>query len=203
MKTTYSRGKHLAEKKLNKKKVISFIFLSIVFTFFVINILKEDEHQNNVNNESVETYIEIQNISASTNEVDTAITEIIGMPDTIGDYNVVGQLVIEKIDVNKYILNKTNDDSLNLSVTKLYGPKVNSQGNFCIIGHNFEGLFIDLKDLNINDTFYIIDKENCEKVTYQIYDKYTVVPTDLDCLNQDTKDKREVTLITCNPRRVN
>lgn len=127
----------------------------------------------------------------------------IDMPDKMGDYNVIGQLVIEKIDLKKYILNKTTKDSLNLSVTKLYGPSVNGEGNLCVIGHNSKGLFIKLKKLEINDTFYIVDKENCEKVTYQIYDKYTVNPTDLNCLNQRTNDEREVTLITCNPRRVN
>lgn len=202
---TCSRGKHLEKKskKLNRKKVVCFMILLIVFAFFLIKILKNDENEElNENDIGITNYVEVIDTNEQ-NEADTSINTKIDMPDKIENYNVIGQLVIEKIGFEKYILNKTTNYSLNLSVTKLYGPEVNGQGNLCIIGHNSKGLFIKLKKLEINDTFYMIDKENCEKVTYKIYDKYTVMPTDLDCLNQNTNDKREVTLITCNPRRVN
>lgn len=206
MKKTCSRGKHLEEdktKKLNRKKVVCFIILLIVFAFFVIKILNNYEKKLDRNNNEFSNEIENTGIVEITNEIDIPTIVETDMPDKIENYSVIGQLVIEKIELEKYILNKTTNYSLNLSVTKLYGPRVNGQGNLCIIGHNSKGLFIKLKKLEINDTFYIIDKENCEKVTYKIYDKYTVNPTDLECLNQSTNDKREVTLITCNPRRVN
>ena len=51
--------------------------------------------------------------------------------------------------------------------------------------------------LGIN--LYLITRETKERVDYQIYDKYTCEPTDLDCLNQNQDGKKEVTLITCNP----
>ena len=209
MRKTCSRGKHLEKKKskkLNRKKVVCFIIILIVFAFYLIKILKNDENDENKNLAENATYIsnDVNNMDTNEqNEINTSTVEKISMPDKIENYTVIGQLVIEEIDFEKYILNKTTNYSLNLSVTKLYGPEVNGQGNLCIIGHNSKGLFIKLKKLEVNDTFYIIDKKNCEKVTYQIYDKYTVVPTNLDCLNQNTKDKREVTLITCNPRRLN
>ena len=63
-------------------------------------------------------------------------------------------------------------------------------------------MFKNLKDLEKEDIFYITDKENSESVVYKVYDKYTILPTDLTCLNQDT-NQRQVTLITCSPRRVN
>lgn len=166
----------------------------------MIKILKSSEENLDENQNEVFNGIENEEIK---NEINISTIVKIDMPDKMENYNIIGQLVIEKIELEKYILEKTTDYSLNLSVTKLYGPKVNEQGNLCIIGHNSKGLFIKLKKLEVNDTFYIIDKENCEKVTYKIYDKYTVIPTDLDCLNQNTNDRREVTLITCNPRRVN
>ena len=34
-------------------------------------------------------------------------------------------------------------------------------------------------------------------LTYKIYDKYTVEPTDVKCTSQLTNGKKEVTLITC------
>ncbi len=210
MKKTCSRGKHSKKnkrKKLNRKKVVfGFIILLIVFTFLVIKILNSDEKSLKEDNNQFLNQIENMETNIETieevNEINTSTIVKVDMPNEIENYKVIGQLVIDKIELKKYILNKTTDYSLNLSVTKLYGPNVNEQGNFCIIGHNSEGVFIKLKKLNIGDTFYIIDKQNCEKVTYKIYDKYTVIPTNLDCLNQNTNDKREVTLITCNPRRV-
>ena len=36
-----------------------------------------------------------------------------------------------------------------------------------------------------------------DTVTYVLYDKYTVDPTDVSCLNPESNGKREVTLITC------
>ena len=64
-------------------------------------------------------------------------------------------------------------------------------------------MFADLTKLEINDTFYIIGKSDSKKVTYKVYDMYTVNPTELDCLSQETNGRKEVTLITCNPRRTN
>lgn len=201
MKKTCSCGKHSAKRKTDKKKVIGCVILFIVFVFLMINILQNDE---SIETTSENVFENVESLSNhQTNETSNTIVPRADMPNKIGKYNIVGQLVIEKIELDKYILNKTTKDSLNLSVTKLYGPGVNEKGNFCIIGHNSKGLFIKLKKLKVDDTFYLIDKENCEKVTYQIYDKYTVIPTNLECLNQNTKDRREVTLITCNPRRVN
>lgn len=130
------------------------------------------------------------------NTIEVNIEEV---PDTVGSYKVLGTLVIDKIELTKNILDKTTDESLNLSVTKFYGPKINEKGNFCITGHNYKDTFAKLDNIKINDTFYIIDKENEQKVTYKVYDKYTVNPNELDCLDQNTNGKREVTIITCNP----
>ena len=66
-------------------------------------------------------------------------------------------IVIDEIDAENYILDKTTEYSLNLDVTKFYGPDLNERGNFCITGHNARGLFNNLKKLDIGDTFYIID----------------------------------------------
>ena len=81
-------------------------------------------------------------------------------------------------------------------VTKLEGPNPNTNGNFCIVGHNFKNMFKNLKELKKGDTFTMSDN-NIGKVTYEIYDIYTVVPTDTSCLSQKTNKIKEVTLITC------
>ena len=165
---TYSRGKHLKEKKSkksNKKQILLFkIFLLVVCTIFVFKMHSEmKENQKLQSKEAVSgmTTTKIDGISGAL-QVD--------MPEEIGGYNVIGELVIEKINFKNYILNKTTDDSLNFSVTKFYGPKVNQQGNLCITGHNTkEDLFKNLKDLEKEDIFYITDKENSESVVYKVF----------------------------------
>lgn len=198
MKKSNSRGKHLIVRKSKKnktKKVILYMTLSlIVFTIIILNIPRQKKE--------MEMYEPSNGITEETMSVAEGIMAV-DMPDKIGDFDVIGQLVIEKINFNNYILSKTTEDSLNSSITKFYGPQINQKGNFCITGHNTkESLFKNLKELEKEDTFYMIAKESNQKFVYQIYDKYTVNPTDLKCLNQDT-NKREVTLITCNPRRLN
>lgn len=141
----------------------------------------------------------IKNVFNQDSEPSIAEGEVSKLPDAMGEYKVLGVLVIDKLGIQKNILDRTTEESLNLSVTKFYGPNLNEKGNFCITGHNYEDVFAYVEDLEVNDTFYIIDKANAKKVTYKIYKKYTVNPTDLDCLNQQTNDKKEVTLITCNP----
>lgn len=118
------------------------------------------------------------------------------MPNKVGDFKVLGKLIIEKIDLEQYVLEKTNEESLKVGLTKLYGNSINMKGNFCITGHNTEGMFKNLSTLEKEDTFYIEDTKG-NKVTYKVYDKYSVQSDDLKCLMPNEKEK-EVTLITCN-----
>lgn len=188
----HSKGKHLKEKPKSKKKKIIVFFLIIVIVIFLIN-----------NREDVQNIYE--NIYENIVDKISATSEIIDVdiPEKMGGYNVLGILVVDKLEIQKNILDKTTDSSLNISVTKFYGPNINEEGNFCITGHNYKETFADLNKLEIDDTFYIIDKTNSKKVTYKVYDMYTVNPTELDCLSQETNGRKEVTLITCNPRRIN
>lgn len=139
--------------------------------------------------------IRSKDIPTNANNVDNVEQQENTMPNKLGDYKVLGKLVISKINVEKYILEKTNENSLKLGVTKLYGPSINQTGNFCIAGHNYEDTFINLNSLEKEDTFYIEDTKG-KKVTYSVYDKFSVEPDDLNCLMQNEKGK-EVTLVTC------
>lgn len=203
------RGKHtrIKQGKLNKKKfAIVLIILLLVLVLYVVFIKKNDEEvvetNTNIVNDIQENDVSNEISNVLVNDVDLKEYVDTDMPDYIQGYGVLGQIVIDEIDMENYILDSTDDYSLNLAVTKFYGPDLNQRGNFVITGHNARGLFNNLKKLEVGDTFYIIDKETEEKVTYRINEKKTISPTDLDCLNQDTNNKRVVTLITCNTRRI-
>lgn len=187
------------EKAKNKVKTKSkgkklFKILLVIIILAGITIFFED------NKEIVGNLI-TTNVEENKVTEDNTSSEIVDMdiPETMGEYSVLGKLVIDKLGVEKNILDKTTDSSLKLSVTKFYGPNINEIGNFCIAGHNYKDTFAFLGKLEMGDTFYLVDKVNYEKVTYKVYDKFTVNPTELKCIEQETDGKREVTLITCNP----
>ena len=76
------------------------------------------------------------------------------------------------------------------------GPLPNEKGNLCIAGHNYKNslMFSKLKNLEINDSFFISDT-NKRKKEYLIYSK-KIVPEN-DNLSTKNSDSPEVTLITC------
>jgi len=187
------RGKHYSGRKkgnLKHKRITASIaiLIAIGIAILVVFLIKDKKILTNFGDKET-----------SQKEQQIVEQKVTNMPDQIGNYDVLGVIVIDKIGTEKNILNKTTDEALNLSVTKYYGPNLNEVGNFCITGHNYKDIFARARELEKEDTFYIIDKATKTKVNYKIYDKYTVEPTDLNCLNQETKGKKEVTLITCNP----
>lgn len=129
---------------------------------------------------------------------ETKLKEYQNMPENLSGYKVVGNIECEKINLNQYILEETNEKSLNVSVTKLYGPKINTVGNFCIIGHNYinSKMFGNIKKLEIGDIIKITDTFD-RTIEYKVYNIYTTNPKDTTCLSQETEGEREITLITC------
>lgn len=200
------KHKKATGKKLVLIKLFSLIIL-IVILFIIVFFAKvyfnakkhapnyEKKVSNEVNN-SVEKPDEEENVvPVKTDEVvDTS-----SMPNDMEGYGVVGRLVIDKIGVDLNILERYDETSLNLSVVKFWGANVNEVGNCSLLGHNYERLLKRLRELEIGDTFYLINKENGTKVTYQIYDKYSCLPTQTECLYPPAEQVREVTLITCDP----
>lgn len=194
----YRRGKRLEKEKINKKKLLGLIFLLLLIVIVCIEFYSKKVSS---------AYTVTDSLSENTNEIaddnidvekDKNIVDV-DIPDDINGYDVLGQIVLEKIGITQNILNKTENNSLKVGVTKFYGPKINQAGNFCICGHNYAGIFKNLKDMNEGDKFYIISKDTKERVDYEIYSMYSCQPTDLSCLTQNQDGKREVTLITCDP----
>ena len=211
--TKHYKAKRAKERQLNKKKVIICILVVIIIIvgiYFAIsqnpfksakNNTNDLEEKNNIQNsleENTENNTENNTEEPQNQEQEDEISDAV-IPEKMGNYEVLGQIVIEKIGVTKNILNISEDASLKLSVAKLYGPNVNSSGNFCICGHNWNNMLKRLSEMQVGDEFYIINRKTKTKVDYKIYKKYTCVPEDLSCLDQNNDGKREVTLITCNP----
>ncbi len=57
-------------------------------------------------------------------------------------------------------------------------------------------MFGKLKELEVGDEITLTDTYD-RSIDYKIYEIYKVSPKDTTCLSQDTKQEKEVTLITC------
>ena len=113
-------------------------------------------------------------------------------------YSTVATVNIPKLNLSYPVLAETSDKLLKISPCKFWGPEPNEVGNFCIVGHNYRNtkFFSKVPTLEMGDTVKITDLSG-RTLTYKIYDKYTVDPTDVKCTSQLTNGKKEVTLITC------
>lgn len=114
------------------------------------------------------------------------------------NYKVIGRIQIDKINIDYPILDKTTADTLNISITKFCGSDINKPGNLILAGHHYNDgqLFGRLNELAPGDTVKLYDTTGSMQ-KYTITKCYTVEPTDLDPLDQETDGKQVITLITC------
>lgn len=114
-------------------------------------------------------------------------------------YYVLGTIKIPKIDVDYPILSDCTETLLKISPGRFWGPDPNEVGNLCIAGHNYlnSKFFSKVPTLENGDIIEITDLLD-NTVKYEVYDKYMVDNENTDCTYQETRGKREVTLITCN-----
>ena len=194
----YSKAKRAKKRKINKKKVICMLILLIIIIsciYLYINRRNWNKEKEVIEaNEKIE-----EQQDANVVEEQSEFVDVSNIPETMGKYEVLGQLVIDKIELTKNILAISESASLKLSVAKLCGPNLDEPGNFCIDGHNWNNMLQRLSEMQVGDTLYIIDRNTKEKVNYEIYDTYICVPEDISCLKQNKDGKKEVTLITCTP----
>ena len=182
------------------KKIINFLIIILILAAIIVLgfiIYRYSQYQKN-SEEAIEVvaqiekeFEEISKTGATEGAEQKVETEYKG-------YKVVGIIEIPKINIKYPILNKTNDDSMQYSITKFAGGDVNSIGNFVVAGHNYldGSMFGKVKQLQIGDEIKLTDLYN-NTVTYEIFDIYSVDPNDTSILESEDEEAREVTLITC------
>ncbi len=114
------------------------------------------------------------------------------------EFSVIGKIEIPKINIVYPILSEINKDLLKVATCRFYGPNPNEVGNLCIAAHNYKNksFFSNLSDLSNGDLITIYDV-NGSSLDYVVYDIYQADSTNLDCVNQNTNNKRILTLVTC------
>ena len=156
--TAYYKAKR-AKPKPKKNKVVTFlIFLFIIIAIiyiFISNKFWNIQHGvlglSTEQNNEIEGNVTEELVVAQAEEQIQEVVDVSNIPDKMGNYEVLGQLVIEKIGLKKNILSILDDKSLKLSVAQLCGPKLSESGNFCICGHNWNTMLKRLSEMQLRD----------------------------------------------------
>ena len=135
--------------------------------------------------------VELQT-TTTTNAIDSEVTAN-GV-----SYQTEAILNYPKLGINYPVLSEESEDLLKVSLCKYWGPNPNKVGNYCIVGHNYLSgkMFGKLSGAAVGDEINLTDLNN-NTVTYVVYNRYVVEPTDVSCTSQLTNGQREITLITC------
>jgi len=193
----------MKNKVYNIILVILIIALITTVFFIVIKYSKNQIREKELNEVVKEVGKQIESIN---NEINNSQVEQNGNKVQVEykGYNVVGIIKIPKIEIEYPIIDKTDEETLKISITKFWGNDVNDIGNFTVSGHNYlDGtMFGKTKKLNIGDKIEMTDLSG-KMIEYEIFDKYVVDSNDVECVKSIKENTREITLITCTNGRSN
>lgn len=191
--------------KKERKLIICLLLIIIIFSVILIFKIKQNDKYDeemyalvyNQNEEIMKTNInEDYPIKQDNQNKNKVIRKF--KSETGSECAISGNITINKINISYPIIAETSMENLKIAPTKLEGPEANEIGNFCIVGHNYKNgtHFSNLKKLENGDTIRITDLYK-NTIVYEVYEKYEIYPDNVECLNQNTNGKKEVTLITC------
>lgn len=185
-----------------KNKVYNIILAVLVIILVIVVILIALKYGKNQINEKELTSV-VDEVKTKLNDITNEENEKKVDVEYKG-YKVVGMIKIPKIDLEYPIIDKTNEQSMKVSITKFWGNNVNDIGNFSMAGHNnFDGtMFGKTKKLEIGDSIEMTDLTG-KTIEYKIFSKYVIDPNEVECVNSVEPNTREITLITCTNGRSN
>ncbi len=173
------------------KKIYNFLLIILILAAIIVGTMIFNKYHTEIKNEEQlsEVVTNIENDKKETKKEKKY---------TYKGYDVIGIIEIPKINIKYPILSKTTEESMLVSVTKFWGPGINEIGNITIAGHNnFSGtMFGKTKKLEKNDIIKLTDLKN-NTIEYKVFDKYSIDPNDVSCVESVKEGTREVTLLTC------
>ena len=179
----------MSKLKVYKILLIFLIIIAVILAVFIaIKYIRQYKHENTAKDV-------ITNINRSFEQSNDALQEI---DEQIEGHKVVGIIKIPKINLEYPILETTSKETLNLSITKFWGNKVNEIGNVTFAGHNnLNGtMFGKIKNLETDDIIELTDIQNVT-LKYKVFKKYVTDPNDITVILPEQEGVREITLITC------
>ncbi len=112
--------------------------------------------------------------------------------------STIGKIEIPKTGVNMPVLSEVTVKGMEMAPCLLYSDAemLNENGNYLIVGHNYNNIFTRNKDLQIGDKIYMTSLDG-NRVQYTIYNKFLASPEETDYIVRDTNNMPEITLSTC------
>lgn len=179
---------------MNKIKAYKVLLICLIIVAIILAVLIAKKYINLYKHENTAEEV-IANINRSFEEKENVFQEI---DEQIDGHKVIGIIKIPKISLEYPILETTSKETLNLSITKFWGNKINEIGNVTLAGHNnLNGtMFGNTKKLEVGDIIELTDIQNVT-LKYKVFKKYVIDPNDISVILPEQEGTREVTLITC------
>lgn len=169
-----------------KKKLIKYLYIQFFISLLMIFVI-------------LFYYINKRLIEIDYEDINKQIKINLNINNIYNKYQTkfLGNLIIEKINIEYPVYSEYTEENLKMSVCRLDGQIIEEKGNITIIGHNYQDnrFFGRLNELKIDDK--ILLQLNNKKNMYKVVKKYITNEEDLSCLKPITKDNKEITLITC------
>ena len=180
-----------------KKRIYNIILIILVIAFLIVISLIINKRINNQIKEN-ELINVVKNVKSQIEENKKITDDNSKIVTKYKGYDVVGIIKIPKINIEYPIIDKTNDETMALSITKFWGNNVNDIGNYTMAGHNYfdSTMFSNTNKLTVGDTIEMTDL-NGNVIEYKVFDKYIIDPNDVECVQSVKENTREITLITC------
>ena len=178
------------------KRIYNIIIALLIIALLIVGTMIAVKYGGNYKNEK-----EVENSLASISlaiQNNNSINEKTNTNMEFKGYKVEGIIEIPKINIKYPIIDHTDEETMKVSITKFWGPKVNEIGNYTVAGHNNRDgtMFGKTKRLKIGDIIKMTGLDN-QIIEYKIFDIYSIDPNDVSIVNSVDPNTREVTLITC------
>ena len=195
-----------SKKKINKltpflktQFYISFFIFAIIIFYLIFSLqklYKNESYSNSILSNYNLTRLYSNTLSEESNDSNDffTITE-----NSIDGNSIIGIIEIKSINLYYPVFSSYSDESLKISPCRFYGPEPGKTGNICILGHNYNNnkFFSKVNLLNKDDE--IILYNNSQKVfSYFVENVYEVKNDDFSPIYDYDKNKKQLTLITCN-----
>lgn len=171
------------KKALTVSIVVVLVIVAIIATFFIVKYFIEKN--------KIDTVYEIYNDEDVQDRIDS-VDDINDLMLQIDGENVVGVIKIEKIGFEGLIYNGTTLETLNKGIGHFESSPY-LEGNVCLAGHNYSGVWKNLHTLEIGDTINYTSFLGTKE--YKVNNITEISETDWSLL--ENTDENMITLITC------
>lgn len=189
------------------KRIMSAVFIILgvllIFSSFISTKIVDQ-----VNNTGQKAFVETTVEEIKENEKREAVFDFDAIRDVeitssiIGAINfdskaVIGQIIIDDLDMNLPVLKGVTNSNLLAGATTMVKEQEMGKGNYPLAGHYMKDkgkLFGGLLDIELDTIVLLVDKEMVYE--YKIYDKVIVDETDFYMIDQQQSKKRGVPIVS-------